>query len=262
MQKRNGPSLCRFAFFLTLLWPFFSFANNETITRSLKICGDGVDWPPYTYLMDGKAAGYDADTIAALFTPLGIKYQIELTSWTRCLKATKEGTVDIALSASYNAIRARYYHYTHAYYAITPVYIFAPQNHAKEPEIIQAKDIDKFQTCGIYGYSYSTFGIDTGLIKQVDVSLHKALQALQQKDCDLVLIWKEVLAGFKHVWDIDYLNDRFQTRDVPGVTPTPMHFLVSKKLSDGEMIRDLINRRLYELETNGKLEQLRQKHRF
>lgn len=262
MQKRNGQSLCRFAFFLTLLWPFFSSANNESITRSLKICGDGVDWPPYTYLMDGKAAGYDADTIAALFTPLGIKYQIELTSWTRCLKATKEGNVDIALSASYNDVRARYYYFSQPYYWITPTYIFDSLRYPASPAIVKAQQIDQFQTCGLFGYNYSTFGIDTGLIKQVDVSLYKALQALQQEDCDLVLIWKEVLAGFKNVWGIDYLNDRFQTRDVPGVTPTPMHFLVSKKLSDAEMLRDLINRRLYELETQGKLEQLRQKHRF
>ncbi|OOE42608.1 substrate-binding periplasmic protein [Salinivibrio kushneri] len=74
-------------------------------TSSLKACGDGAGWPPYTFEKGGQVQGYDVDVLNAIFGKEGVDVSVAMPPWKRCVLQTKAGNYDIALSASYSEER-------------------------------------------------------------------------------------------------------------------------------------------------------------
>ena len=108
MVRITGPLIT----VLSLLLSFGGLAAPQDNLPHIRVCGDAIDWPPYTYVLNDKARGYDVDILEEVFTQQGLSYDITMTSWSRCLRGAKNGEFDLALSASFNEQRNKDYLYT------------------------------------------------------------------------------------------------------------------------------------------------------
>ncbi len=230
------------------------FTNHSNSTTHLRICGDAVEWPPYTYQVGGSVRGYDVDVLTQAFEGSGYTWEIALTSWTRCLKLTKSGHYDIAVSAAYSRQRDADYLLTTPYYSIQPVYIFSPEAF---PSGLNFDDrpAHTVKICGIYGYNYAGFNLPADTIKQESVSLYYTLRQLQQGECEAILFWQEILEGYKKAFNVDYLKDKYHVSPYPS-QETEMHMMISRRASNSLQILSILNQKFTEMKEQGSFQKL------
>jgi polar amino acid transport system substrate-binding protein len=78
----------------------------------LKIAVDD-DFPPFSFLKNGEAAGIDVDIAKELGKRLGIDFEISLMPWKRLLTMTKNGSFDGSMSLFKTREREKYAIFTH-----------------------------------------------------------------------------------------------------------------------------------------------------
>jgi len=84
--------------------------TNET-PRPFLIVGEEL--PPYEYLdADGKTAGISVELIEAIFTELGVPYEIRFYPWARAWSMVENGAADAVLSISHNPAREAFLYFT------------------------------------------------------------------------------------------------------------------------------------------------------
>lgn len=104
-----GVKLFRRCLFLICVLSGGAFAADEA--KPYKICIDANFWGPYTFVLEGEAAGLHVELARAAFSQLGLSVEMRIWPWRRCLAYGKSGKYDAILSASYNAERATFLHY-------------------------------------------------------------------------------------------------------------------------------------------------------
>lgn len=90
-----------FFIFISLIAFFCVIAeaqNNEAEDRSL-VFGGNADFAPYSYISQGKPAGYSVDLVKILSATLNRNIEIELMPWEDCLSGIKDGTLDGLIGA-------------------------------------------------------------------------------------------------------------------------------------------------------------------
>lgn len=210
----------------TALTSNISHAHNTSLTH-VKVCGDAIDWPPYTYIIDEQTLGYDIEILDEALMKKGVSYDITMTSWSRCLRGTKMGEFDLAVSASYNTARDKDYLYTEWYYSITPYYIYSLDRFPQGLTISDVKELTDYKVCGNHGYNYTDFNLNN--IIRAGNSVKDALDMLERGDCEVYLNWVEIIDGIKSVWGIDYVQDDLVAEVVPNMRPHKFYMLISKK---------------------------------
>ncbi len=102
----------------------------------MRLCDDGLEWPPYTYFNrsdstdKAEIVGFAVDVATEVFAAHNIRLQVELMPWSRCLREVENGQrIDGLLNASYSPKRAKNYLMSHPYYYTTPCYFYAKRHH-------------------------------------------------------------------------------------------------------------------------------------
>lgn len=72
--------------------------NHAWANGTIEIVSD--PWPPYVYEEDNKVVGTDAEITTAVLTQMGLKSNISLLPWKRCLGMVKTLKADAILAAS------------------------------------------------------------------------------------------------------------------------------------------------------------------
>lgn len=217
-----------------------ALANADQLSGShLNVCGDSIDWEPYTYVQDEEVKGFDLDVLNEILPKERITFDFTMSSWSRCLKGTKSGDFQLAVSATYSDERAKDFLYTTWYYATTPSYVFKKSKFAKGLKITQGSDLEAYKVCGIFGYNYNDFGLKA--INQTAHSMHELVEELNADKCDVIIVWKEILNGIKSIWGIDYLGDSLVIELVPNMSKHKFHMLVSKKYKYKDQLKQLLD---------------------
>jgi len=95
--------------------------------------------------------------VSEAFVQIGIKVSFDLEhTFKSCLLLAQQGRVDFVSGAYYDQERAKIFDYSDHYYTLTPQ-IFYTTSHPVS--ITQVSDLKKYRGCGIYGSSYSHYGL-------------------------------------------------------------------------------------------------------
>jgi len=211
----------------------------------IRVCGDAIDWPPYTYVQDNEVQGYDVDVLNRALTDQGVSYDLTMTSWSRCLRGAKNGEFDLAMSSSYNSQRDVDYLYTDWYYTITPHYVYSTKQFPDGLNISNVQDLKRYKLCGNHGYNYDDFTLDS--IKRVGNSINDVLQKVRQGECDVYLSWEEILEGNKTVWGIQHIYPPLVSIAVPNMEPHRFYMLISRQLAEKSQLKSLLDDQLKHL---------------
>lgn len=226
---------------MTLLgFAFQAHANLDGEHPTLQVCGDAIDWPPYTYIDGDVVKGRDIDILDELLSELGYGFDITMTSWSRCLKGTKDGDYQIAVSASYSEERAQDYLYTTWYYDITPYYLYSTKRFPNGLDITSVYDLEPYIVCGIHGYNYSDFKLDN--VNQFSISVFEAVTELHSLNCDVFISWHEILEGMNNVWGINYVQDDIVAMPIPDMEKHKFYMLISKHFPDAVALQEALSR--------------------
>ena len=183
-----------FANEITHIYPWLIlvlFSTNALVKPSelsdthLSICGDSIDWEPYTYVQDEEVKGFDLDVLNEILPKHRITFDFTMSSWSRCLKGGRAGDFQVAVSATYSDERAKHFLYTTWYYATTPSYLYRKS---------EFKNGLKITDLNAYKVSMDT----TTAINQSPSKTHaRTRQRAQRRKCDVILAGNKKYLGYR-----------------------------------------------------------------
>ncbi|WP_045955869.1 substrate-binding periplasmic protein [Vibrio galatheae] len=236
MVWKTGPLVLA----LILLAGFGLHAAPHNNLPHLRICGDAIDWPPYIYVQNEEIHGYDVEILDRALARHGVKYDLVLTSWSRCLRGAKHDEYDLVVSASYSPEREKDYLYTEWYYTITPLYIYSSQLFPQGLTISTSQELSAYRVCGQHSYNYHDFNIDG--IESVGNSIREITEKLKTGECDVYLSWEEILEGTRRKWGIEHITPPLVYKAVPNMEPHKFYMLISRHLPEREQLKTLLDR--------------------
>ena len=226
----------------------------------LQVCGDGAGRPPYTFEVNGGVRGYDVDVLEAILTPLGVKFEVTMPPWKRCLRETETGnSYHVALSASYSGERDRSYMMTRDYYALHGYYFYSNTNHPNGLDIKLSRDLETFTVCGIRGYNYERFGLDATVVDRGAGDLKALIQKTKFGHCDVFLARYEILYGFSLIGQ-PYLDGTIGYKAVPKIEGENFYMLISREYLQSKELKAILDEGITRLKKNGELDKILQRY--
>lgn len=161
------------------------FCTLYSHAQPLKVCTN--EWPPYTFLENGQVRGIDADLLHLVLTNLGIRYDITLEPWRRCLHKMSEGKLDILLDAFYSDERAKSMIFPSEAMAESAMVLF--HAHARPYVINSIEDLAGLRVGTEPGYAYGNQAFASGshFIREEAPTLDANLGKLLLGRIDLVI---------------------------------------------------------------------------
>ncbi|WP_171014091.1 transporter substrate-binding domain-containing protein [Chitinivorax sp. B] len=241
-----------------------AYGGELSAGTTLKICDDSQEWPPFTYAVRDangertqQLAGYSIDVLHAILDKAKIRFEVKLLPWSRCLAEAKLGrNYQLLQNVSNSTERARDYWVTRPYYWLTSHYFYSLRRFPEGLKVDTLEQIRQFKVCGIRGYNYEHYGYPAGTMDQDAGNFQTVIKRLHLRSCDVFFEKIEVMEGFKAV-GIDYFSDpELASAPVPGMEPTPFHFLISRGYPQGKALMNLLDDGIQNLEKSGRLQRL------
>ncbi|MDV7340153.1 transporter substrate-binding domain-containing protein [Terasakiella sp. A23] len=242
---------------------FVSSAQAGSLTgKTIRFCGDGSGWPPYTYIdpkEPGIVKGYDVDVLTEILEPHGIKAEFAMPSWKQCLERTDAGKAyQVALSSSYSDARAERFLYTRKYYTSVQSFFYSKRRFSEKPNIKSASDLFLYgQVCGRYAYNYE----GTGVIKNDQVNMAaKSYTALvlrtMNDDCAFFLGRPSIILGFKLIGKELFDSRQIGFAAIPKAKKDDFYMLISRNVSYSEELKGIIDDGILRMEKSGRLKEI------
>ncbi|NVK17632.1 MAG: transporter substrate-binding domain-containing protein [Methylocystaceae bacterium] len=235
-------------------------AGLEGIT--IRFCGDGSGWPPYTYIdpkEPGVVKGYDVDVIKEILESHGIIAEFSMPSWKQCLERAKDGhAFQVALSSSYNDKRAHDFIFTRKYYSSVQSYFYSTERFKVRPDIKKASDLFLFgQVCGRYSYNYE----GTGVLKNDQINMAaKSYTALVSRtlndDCAFFIGRPSILLGFR-LMEAKLINaNEISYAPIPNAKHDDFYMLISRNSPYADELKRILDEGIERLEKSGRLKEI------
>ena len=236
--------------------------------KTIRVCGDGAEWPPYHYYkrvngnVTKEVTGFSVELLEAIFNPNGLKIEVELPPWKRCLSDTKSGKYQIALDSSFNEERARTYLLSAQHYALTPAYFYLKTANPEGLSVDRASELwNKGSVCGLFSYNYEGFapGVDNSNIDLGAKTFKELIEKTKKGRCNTFLARLEILTGFSAI-GTDYLQGQFGYHPLPDGEVDPFYLLISRQYEFKYELKELIDTGLARLRKEGVLKVLLEKY--
>ncbi|WP_317204972.1 substrate-binding periplasmic protein [Janthinobacterium sp.] len=228
------------------------------------ICDDVAEWPPYTYYRreNGRKTkevrGNSLRVVEAIFARHGIRYEIQLLPWKRCLLEVAGGArFQMLLSATSNPERRAAYLFSRPYYATHYHYFYSRRAHPEGLEIRRPADLNRYTLGGIAGYAYSQLaGVDTGAMMRT-VDYPALVKMLRAGRFDAFAEDIEVIEGMAKLGERDFLRGgELAHAPLPGAGENTFHMMFTRATPLGAALQALIDRELARMEKSGQLRKL------
>lgn len=233
--------------------------------RSLAICDDGEEWPPYTFHRRplgevAEVTGMSVELIDTILAKHGMRAHVVLIPWARCQEEIKSNRYQMALNAAFSEKRAAEYWLTRPVYQTHSHYFYSRKRFPQGLHIESADDLRRYRACGVFGYSYAAYGYAEGEVEQGAKTFVALIEKLHLGRCDLFPEQREIMEGFAAVGK-NYLSDPdLISAPIPGARPTDFHMMVSRAWPEGERMRQLIDEELVALEKSGRYKRIMRKY--
>jgi polar amino acid transport system substrate-binding protein len=246
---------------VTLLWLAGMRAWADDVPRTLQVCDDVAEYPPFSYLQRENGhkttmvVGYSVDYVRRILAASGRDATIELLPWRRCVEQVRAGAIDFALSAVSTAERGRDFVFTPPYFTLSPTLFFI---RARAPQALRnVSDLASLKLCGQFGYTYAEFGVPETLIDRGAKTLEAAANMLRAGRCDVFLGDAEIVAGEGRVTGRPVFPDpEFASRAAPEAAPEPMAMMIGKALPFRDALLDLLTRGVRDMQASGAAKRL------
>ncbi|MFG6468182.1 substrate-binding periplasmic protein [Roseateles sp. BYS87W] len=232
---------------------------------SLAICDGAPGWPPFIYVTkdhskadaETDVAGFSVEVLKNILKTADIPYKIDLLPWRRCLQEVERGkNYQMALQASLNQDRTSKYLVSRSYYRTSSHIFYLRQRFPDGMPIHRLSDLKNYRVCGLFGFNYEPYGLGHDDVDQASGSHANLIKRLRMGRCDLFIEQIEVMAGIDRLGMIAPAGGDIRHDPVPGVAPLEFHMLISRNLSSGGDLLELINSGVSNLEKTGQLEKL------
>jgi polar amino acid transport system substrate-binding protein len=248
-------------------------AQAQPLTvRTVAVCDDVNEWPPFTVLDRGPKAsgpavssapvtGFSVDVLRSILTPRGIGLTIELLPWVRCLREVESGTrFQMALNASASPDRTQRFFLSDEVHATTPGYFYSRQRFPDAPPVRTMQDLARLRVCGVHGYNYAAYGLSDAQVDRGALNLDRVIAKLKVDRCDIGLGELEVVQAAKGGTSAPASGPEIAVARIPGMPKVAYHMIISRQHPQGAALLQVINAGLKTLRDSGRLAQLHRQY--
>lgn len=257
-----------FLFALTSLLCLSAQVYAADKIKSIKVCDDNGEWPPYNYyeLKDGKKTeklvGYAVDVLHEIMTRNKISYELVMLPWKRCLDNAKNNSENVAmvLEFSKNADREKEYIFPKPFYNTNSTVFFDKKKYKDGLKIASLANLKKYKGCGLAGYNYKDYGLNESDLDMGAKSIDQVAKKVKEDRCDFFIEKLEVVAGFEKTGGAKVVSDpEMGYEKLTMVPPSPFYMGISRKYPHAKELEEIINSGLDALEKDGTLKKLEKK---
>lgn len=233
-------------------------ASAQPLPSEVSICWEEGLKPPYLMLdAQGQVAGIAVDMVNEMLKRRQVQPKHLVRPWKRCLAEVESGEVDLVPNASYRDERAQYALYSEPLYETHLMLFYHTKRFATPPTIRQLDDMKRYSFGGILGFNYDQYAgqlkIDTTaknrdiLFRMLTVGRYDF--AIEQLEVILMMQARKELS-LEHVASVP-----------EPIQPVKLfHILVSKKHSQAEELRKMLNDGITALKRDGSARKIQAKH--
>lgn len=168
----------------------------------LQACADQAETPPFSYAarLDGRkggaVVGASVDLLRQIVARHGWQLEVQLLPWARCLALVADHRVGVALNASQGDAQASGLRVSKPYFTLHHVYFYSRRARPQGLSLVHLADARRYHLCGLGGYRFEAFGIDTASVDRGATAGYEQLIAkLHLGRCDLFIDSRENMAG-------------------------------------------------------------------
>lgn len=253
-------------------WP--AAAADALTLKTVAVCDDVNEWPPFTYLAPGGAAqaartgsgpqdvlGFSVEVLRSILAPKGIGVHIELLPWVRCLRELDTGTrFQMALNASANPERLKRFYLSEPVHATTPGYFYSRRRYPNGAPVHSAQDLASFSVCGVHGYNYSAYGLRDDQVDRGALNFGRVIAKVLADRCELGVGELEVVKASQHLGQPISQDPDIAYARVPGMAKVEFHMLVSRQHPQSQALLQLLNSGLKDLRERGQLQAIHKRY--
>lgn len=221
--------------------------------QPLRGCVAEANMPPFSYneRPNGFPKGFSVELLTQITKIAELpNASLEMLPWKRCLAMVASGKLDFVMNVPTAQIDPAPYLITQPYYDVWHYYVYAHNNWPQGIAINNLEDLKRYKLCGLLGYNFDGFGIDTATVDTGATTLDQLMAKLQAKRCDLVIEKREV---FESLAQTDPGLRSLVARNVlrwnklPEDSPLGLHFAVSRLIPKAREVADGINKAIIQL---------------
>lgn len=168
-----------------------SLSNEErAFLRRLKVLRvySEDNWPPFSFLQDGKARGYSIDYFTAIANRLGIEFEhVQAPSWSEGLSMARDKELDVVLNVTHSPDREGVFNFTLPFLKLNRIYVTRDANRASMDRV---EDLSGKTIAVIEGYYMADLLKDfaSGAIPYVVTNELEKLQAVLDGKADAAVM--------------------------------------------------------------------------
>jgi polar amino acid transport system substrate-binding protein len=224
--------------------------------KIIRICGD-ERFPPFGFVADDNTMhGATLGLLSQVFGNIGVRYQVALMPWVRCLAYVKDGTYQIGIDSYFDEARSHVVDYSRPYYALTPYYYFSRKRYPAGLNIKRIEDLKKYRACGMRGFTYEHYQLSPADIDTGSTDYATLKMKVKFGLCDYFPAEREVMKGDalldqKHVADADMGCEPSQIASRP-----QLHFILTRNDKDMAKLLPLLNQQIELSDRQGTMQEL------
>lgn len=244
--------------------------------KTVTVCDDVAEWPPFTYRarkpagpVSGAApagttpevVGYSVEVLRRILAPLGIAVRIELLPWVRCLREVEAGqNFQMALNASASPERQQRFLLSEPYYETTHAYFYSRRRYPNGVALRRVEDLAEFHVCGVHGYNYSAYGLRDEQVDRGALDFGRVIAKLLADRCELGLEKLEAVQATRYTGKNLLADPDIAYAPIPGMAKGEFHMVVSRQHPQGKALQQVLNAGLKTLRDSGQLQAIRKNY--
>lgn len=226
-------------------------------------CASDVDFPPYVFTSSSGFAGGAQDTgLAINVLQRALRRAgrepavIERLPWKRCREMVAHGQIDIAIDVPSRELDEKRFLATDAYAEVHHLYFYSAKKHPDGAPLRALSDLKRYTVCGLFGNRLDAFGVDPSRQDIGSKNERSAITKITEGRCDVFIEIREVVDSLSE--HDAALRDLFngpalRRADLPGDTPTGLHFEFSRASKDGRALQQSFNATIRDLIRNNEM---------
>ena len=232
-------------------------------------CADQAEMPPFAYRAraDGHAldrvVGASVDLLKWIGQPYHWDVDVQLLPWARCLATVSDKQLQIAIDVDKGDAEASGLVVSKPFFTMHHVYFYSRKARPEGIKLQSLADLHHYRVCGLGGYRFESYGIDTQQVDRGTVGYEELIAKLHVGRCDLFIASRESVGGMY------LINPKLRTllvdgnlvsQPLPGSPEHRLYFAVSAKASNAKDLIGRIDSGIDRAEQQGKVQQLLNKY--
>ncbi|MBJ7312733.1 substrate-binding periplasmic protein [Rugamonas sp. CCM 8940] len=233
---------------------------------ALQACADQAETPPFSYAArvnghkGGAVVGASVDLLRLIVARHGWQLEVQLLPWARCLALVADHRVAVALNSSKTDAQASGLRVSKTYFTLHHVYFYSRRARPRGLTLAHLGDVRQYHLCGLGGYRFEAFGIDTASVDRGATAGYEQLIAkLHLGRCDLFIDSRENMAGqylINPTLRALLVDGTLVGQPLPDLPTRALYFAVASQDAAATLLLTQLNQGLDELDKTHEMDKL------